>query len=94
MQKVNNQYALVIKLLMENKNSGVTMVTAMKDFFHKFGTRLAEIEKVHPKLKIRRLPITTKNRFNHSCTYTNYKSLAPMPYLKNLLNYLNKNGLK
>jgi len=92
--KINNQYALVVKLLIENKGRGVTMVTAMKDYFHKFGTRLAEIEKLHPKLKIRRLPVTTKNRFNHVCTYTNYKSLAPMPYLKNLLAYLNKNGLK
>lgn len=94
LQEVNNQYALVVKLLIENKTSGVTMVTAMKDYFHKFQTRLLEVEKAHPKLNIRRLPITAKNRFNHVCTYTNYKSLAPIPYLRNLFALLNKNGLK
>jgi len=94
LEQVNNQYALVVKLLIENKGRGVTMVTAMKDYFHKFQTRLLEIEKLHPKLKIRRLPITTTNRFKHTCTYTNYKSLAPLPYLRNLFTLLNKNGLK
>lgn len=94
LQSPRNQYALVLRLLIENGSKGVTMVDAMKDFFHKFGTRLSEVEKSHPKLKVRRLPMTTKNRFGHSCTYTNYKSLAPYPYLRNLYSKLNKVGLK
>lgn len=96
-----NQYALVIWLLIENKTQGVTMVEAMRYYLHKFQTRLLELEKSldsegkprHLKLKIRRLPMTTKNRFNHSCTYTNYKSLASISYLNNLYKKINKTGL-
>jgi hypothetical protein len=97
-----NQYALAIRLLIENHKTGMTMLTAMKDYFHKFNTRLPEIERSLSSdgsqrafnLKIRRLPVTTKNRFGHKCTYTNYKSLATLPYLINLYNKLNRQGLK
>jgi len=94
LEKTNNQYAMVLRLLIENKSVGVTMVTAMQDFFHKYQTRQLEIEKLHPKLKIRRLPIVKKNRFGHACRFINYKSMAPVSYLYNLYNLLNKNGLK
>lgn len=101
MEVPKNQYALVVKLLMENTDSGVTMITAMRDKFHKFQSRLLEIEKSldgggKPRslsLKIRRLPVTTKNRFGHSCTFTNYKALSSYHYLTALFNKLNKNGL-
>lgn len=93
LQKPKNQYAQVVYLLIENGNRGVTMVDAMKDFFHKFGTRLLEVEKQHPKLKIRRLPMTKKNRFGHTTTFLNYKSLSPYPYMVNLVNKLNKEGM-
>lgn len=88
--KPRNQHAQVVHLLIENKNKGVTMADACKDFFYKFGTRLGEIEKEHPKLQIRRLRMTTKNRFGHACTYVNYKSVAPYQYLIHLYNKLNK----
>lgn len=97
LEKPKNQWAFVIYILMENKSTGVTMVTAMKDFFHKFQTRLLEIEKSNSrkrKLKIRRLPVTKKNRFGHTMTYVNYKSLAPISYLRNLYLKLNRQGLK
>jgi hypothetical protein len=102
LDKPKNQYAFAIRLLIENKNTGMTMLTAMMDYFHKFNTRLPEIERSlssdgRPrslKLKIRRLPVNTTNRFGHKCTYTNYKSLASTAYLINLYNKLNKNGLK
>lgn len=90
-----NQWAHCIHLLIEKGNSGVTMKDAMKDYFHKFQSRLLEVEKGRKdKIKIRRLPVTKKNRFGHSCTFTNYKSLAPTPYLTNLFNKLNKQGIK
>ena len=94
LEKPKNQYSLVVRLLMENHSRGVTMVEAMKDYFHKFQTRLLEVEKAHPKLQVRRLPMTTKNRFGHSCTYTNYKSVAPYQYLIHLYGLLNREGLK
>lgn len=89
-----NQYSLVLRLLIENRSTGVTMVTAMRDKFHKYQTRQLEIEKAHPTLKIRRLPVTEKNRFGHKSTFLNYKALSPLPYLVNLYNKLNREGLK
>lgn len=90
-----NQWALAVRLLIENKTNGVTMVTAMKDYFHKFQTRLIEVENGRKEnLKILRLPITKKNRFGHITTFTNYKSLASMTYLFNLYEKLNKVGVK
>ncbi len=94
LEKPKNQYAQTVRMFIEYGSSGVTMMDAMKDYFHKFQSRLGEVEKAHPKLQVRRLPMTTKNRFGHSCTYTNYKSVAPKPYLIHLFNLLNKNGLK
>jgi len=92
--KPKNQWALCLRLLIENKSKGVTMKTAMQDYFHKFQTRLIELEDGRKqKLRIQRLPMSSKNRFGHTCTYTNYKSLAPMPYLINLYNKVNQNGL-
>ena len=96
-----NQWALAVQLLIENGNKGVTMKDACKVLFFKMQSRLGELERSldstgKPRkyaLKIRRLPITQKNRFGHSMTYYNYKSLAPKSYLQNLLKKLNKNGL-
>jgi len=94
LDKPKNQYSLVLKLLLEYGSSGVTMLDAVKDHFWKFNTRLGEIERLHPKLQIRRINMTTKNRFGHSCTFKNYKSVAPKPYLIHLFNLLNRDGLK
>ena len=94
-QDVKNQWALSVWFLIQYKSSGFTMKEAMQDYFHKIQTRLGEVEKGRKSdLKLRRLPMTLKNRFGHTCTVTHYKSLAPMPYLKNLFNKLNKQGKK
>lgn len=93
--KPQNQWALALRLLIENRTSGMSMKEAMADHFHKFQSRLLELEKGRKdKLKIRRLPMTKKNRFGHNMTYTNYKSLAPLNYLVNLYNKVNKQGIK
>ena len=89
-----NQYAQAVRLFIEKKSEGVTMADACRDYFYKFQTRLLEVEKIHPKLQVRRLNITTKNRFGHTCTFKNYKSVAPKPYLIHLYNLLNRDGLK
>lgn len=99
--KPKNDYALVVRLLIENRHTGMSMAIACRDSFHKFQNRLRDLEKSpnqkgNPRaaqLKIRRLMITGKNRFGHSMTYMNYKSLAPFPYLVNLLKKLNREGL-
>lgn len=94
LSKPKNQWAQAVRLLIENKSSGVTMVDACKDYFYKFQSRLGEVEEGRKeKMKVRRLPITKKNRFGHTHTFTNYKSLATMKYLVNLYQKLNNNGL-
>jgi len=41
--KPKNEWALVIYLLIKHHKSGLTMVDAMKVYFHKFQSRLGEI---------------------------------------------------
>lgn len=102
LQEPKNQYALAIWMLIQYRNSGVTMKQCCQLLFYKFQTRLGEIERSldgdgkprAAKLKIRRLKMNEKNRFRHPMSYTNYKSIASFTYLINLHNYLNKNGLK
>lgn len=89
-----NQYAQAVRLLIEKNSEGVTMADACKDYFYKFQSRLGEVEKLHPKIQVRRLNMTTTNRFGHTCTYKNYKSVAPYQYLIHLFNLLNREGLK
>lgn len=97
-----NQYSLCIRLLIDHKQTGVTMKHCCNVLFYKFQTRLGEIERSigtdgKPRrlsLKIRRLPVTKRNRFGNSMTYTEYKSLASISYLKNLYSKLNREGLK
>lgn len=99
--KPTNQWSLAVYLLIENSSTGVTPKTYCKDYFHKFPTRLLEVEKSMDKngnprslsLKIRRLPMTKQNRFGHTSTFTNYKSLASVFYLNNLIKKLNKYGI-
>lgn len=93
LDRPKNQYAQAVRMLIEYGSTGVTMADCCKDYFYKFQTRLLEVEKAHPKLQVRRLPMTTKNRFGHSCTFTNYKSLAPKQYLIHLFSLLNREGL-
>lgn len=93
-KELKNQYALAVYLLLENYSRGVTMVDAMRDHFHKYTNRLRDVEKLHPKLQISRLPVQTKNRFGHSCRFLRFKSNAPKAYLVNLIGKLNREGLK
>lgn len=93
LESPKNQWALSVRLLIDHYSEGVTMVTAMKYYFHKFQSRLLEVEQNRKdKLKIRRLPITKKNRFGHTCTFLNYKSVANKKYLLNLYSKLNRDG--
>lgn len=93
LSKPTNQWSLVVYLLIEKYTQGITMKDAMQVYFHKFQSRLGEVEKSRKdKLKIRRLPITKKNRFGHTCTFLNYKSVANKKYLLNLYEKLNREG--
>ena len=89
-----NQWALALWYLIKHPY-GITMEIPVRDFFYKWQTRILEVERGRKdKLKIRRLPITCKNRFKHKMTVTHYKSLANKKYLFNLYNKLNSQGVK
>lgn len=92
----NNQWALAVRVLIEHQVKGADMLIAMSEYyFYKFQTRLLEVEKGREdNIKVRRLPITKKNRFKHVMTFTNYKSLASKSYLINLHNKLCREGVK
>ena len=95
-----NDFSLVVRLLIEYRATGISMKDACKDSFYKFQTRLGELERSldakgiqrATKLKVRRLRMKGKNRFGHPLQFTNYKSLASVSYLINLIKKLNKIG--
>lgn len=103
LDKPKNTYALAIYLLIENYSLGVTMLDAMKiDCFHKFGTRLYNIDESISSttgkqrkhlLKIIRPRVKVKTRFGLSASCTRYKATCSIKYLESLYNHLNKYGL-
>lgn len=94
-EKPKTQHALVVWLLLEYYSTGLTMKQACAELFYKFQSRLGEVERPRKaKLKIIRLRMNKKNRFGHNMSYINYKSIAPKPYLRNLIAKLNRQGLK
>jgi len=92
--KPKNQWALAVYLLAENKHTGLTVAGATKsDLFYKFSNRINEVEHGREKdLKLQKLRMKFKNRFNHSGSHINYKSLAHTKYLYNLIEKLNREG--
>ena len=93
-EKPKNNWALVVWYLIMLPE-GFSMKTPVADHFYKFQSRLGEVEKGRKdKMKVRRLPMTAKNRHGHTMTFTHYKSLANVNYLGNLYNKLNSLGVK
>ena len=102
LSKPNNEWALVVRFLIEYYQTGVTMKECCLEYFHKFQSRLGELERSlnsegEPRsinLKIRRLRMPHTTRFETKTTYINYKPLCSLTYLERLYNKLNLNGLK
>lgn len=97
LQRPKNDWCRVLYILHDNYMAGVSMAKVLNvlPHFYKFQTRLLEIEKLHPKLKISRTHIPFKNaRLNKSGYFTQYVALCPPKYLVNLYNLINENGLK
>lgn len=98
LEKPVNDYARVMFILIDSYISGVSMAKVLTKYdptFYKFNTRLGDIEKAHPKLKMSRAAIPFKNnKMNKSGYYFQYTPLSSMPYMKNLYNLLNREGLK
>lgn len=98
LEKPNNDYARVMHILIDSYIAGVSMAKVLNNYapnFYKFQTRLSDIQKAHPKLKISKTAISFKNnKLNKNGYYFQYTPLSPMPYMKNLYNLLNREGLK
>jgi|SRR3972149_3573686 len=98
LEKPLNDYARVMFILIDSHIAGVSMAKVLGSydpFFYKFNTRLGDIEKAHPKLKISRVAIPFKNaKMNKNGYFYQYTPLSPMPYMVNLYKLLNREGLK
>ncbi len=102
LSKPTNDYCIVVKLLIDNYDRGVSMKEAAMIRFHKFQTRLLELEKSvskngtsrSVKLKIRRLSMKHTKPWGEKTSYMNYKPLCSKSYLYNLYEVLAKKGLK
>lgn len=88
-----NTHALTLWILIDKKNTGATVLDAMKEYHSKFSNRLGELEREFD-LQIRRLPITMKHRFGHKVTFTNYKSLLSKKELIEIYNKVNNKEWK
>lgn len=98
LQKPRNDSAKALNILYYSYEIGVSMATVLTQFepcFYKFQSRLLEVEKAHPKLKIERTKkeyiskMDGKKRF-----YLMYRVVSPKPYLLNLYNLVNEKGLE
>lgn len=91
-----NQWALAVRLLIENKDNGLTVADATKtDLFYKFSNRLAEVMAGREdEIKVEKIRINFKNRFDHEGSHVKYKSTADDAYLNNLIKQLNLEGRK
>jgi hypothetical protein len=98
LERPANDWARVMFILIDSYIAGVSMSKVLNNYapnFYKFQTRLSDIQRAHPKLKISKTSIPFKNaKLNKSGYYFQYTPLSPMPYMKNLYNLLNREGLK
>lgn len=98
LQKPKNDYAKALYILMDNYMGGVSMAKVLNSYdytFYKFQTRLAEVEREHPKLKISRTMIPYVSRLDSKKKkFMQYTIISPKPYVSNLYNKLNNEGFK
>ena len=97
LKKPTNDWARVLFILHSNYMGGVSMAKVLNilPHFYKFQTRLLEIERENPKLKVSRVKIPFKNvKLNKSGWFTQYTLLSPPRYVIDLYNKINEQGLK
>lgn len=97
LNKPRNDWAKCLWLLYMNYDGGVNMAKILTQFdptFYKWQTRLSDILKLHPKLIISKVPIAFNNKITGKTGYYyQYTPLAAKPYLLNLYNKINSEGL-
>lgn len=98
LERPRNDWSKALWILIQNEIAGISMAKVLTHYdqtFYKFQTRLGDIERRHPKLKVSHtmIPYTSKidGKKKH---YTQYTPLSPHSYLINLYNKINREGLK
>lgn len=100
LQLPENDWAKALYILQLHYMEGVNMAKVLTHHdptFYKFQTRVSDILRAHPKLKISKVPIPFKKKLSKTQQtgyYYQYTLLSPKPYVTNLYNLLNREGLK
>lgn len=98
LDKPKNDWAKAIKILYLNYITGVSMavvLTRHEPCFYKFQSRLGEVHRAHPTLKVFHSERNYKSKMDGKTrTYMQYIPLSPKKYLYNLFNKINRQGLK
>lgn len=98
LQRPKNDWAKALYILNLNYYAGVSMakvLTHHEPCFYKFNTRLGDIERLHPKLKVSRTTIPYDSKIDGKKRhYTQYTLLSPGYYFRNLYNRINEHGLE
>lgn len=98
LNKPKNDWAKAIYILYDAWYGGVSMAKILTQYdstFYKFQTRLGEVEKAHPKLQISRVEVPYESKIDGKKKhYIQYTPISPRPYVINLYNIVNKQGLK
>lgn len=98
LEKPKNDWAKAIYILHQSYMGGTNMLSVLNNYdrnFWKFQTRLSDVMKAHPKLKVSKVPIPFKSKLtNKSGYFTQYTPISPKPYIVNLYNKINRIGLK
>lgn len=98
LQKPTNDWAKALWILNQCYLGGVNMTKVLTQFeptFWKFQSRLSDLIKEHPKLKIQKTPVPFKSKITGKSGYTTwYTPLCTPTYLSSLYEKINENGLK
>ena len=96
--EIKNDWAKAVYILSLNYMSGVSMAKVLTNHepaFYKWQSRLNEVIKKHPKLKVSKVIVPYKSKLDgKQKSYMVYTCLSPIPYVKNLINKLNNEGFK
>lgn len=98
LNKPVNDWSKCLWILHDNYMGGVNMAKVLTQYeptFYKWQTRLSDIMKEHPKLKVSKVAIPFKKKITgQKGYYYQYTPLSPQKYIVNLYNKINKEGLK
>lgn len=95
---IKNDWAKVLYILNDNFLGGINMLGVLTKYdqsFWKFSTRIGEVIKEFPELKIQCTKVPFKSKLTGKSGYTTFYTPMCTPHLlSKVYNQINKNGLK